>query len=290
MKYSFGILILILSFASCEKDITVDIPPGDSKYVVEGYVEEGLPPYLFLSRSESYFAPIDQNQFGNLPVRNALVVISDGFVSDTLIEVDTTINGISYGGFYFSTKLLGVPGRTYNLYVSGLDGVILTSTTTLRPPVALDSLWFEVFENLDSLGYVWARLNEPDTSGNCYRWLAKRIGKDESFIAPLGSVFEDKFINGQNFNFNAARGSVQNSTADDDNNEEAGYFKQGDSIVVRFASVDRPVFEFWRDAENQLGSNGSPFAVPSNIKGNINGGLGLFGGYSYFVDTLVAIP
>jgi hypothetical protein len=43
-----------------------------------------------------------------------------------------------------------------------------------------------------------------------------------------------------------------------------------------------------RDAETQISNNGSPFAVPSNIKTNINGGLGVFSTYSPAYDTIIA--
>jgi hypothetical protein len=41
--------------------------------------------------------------------------------------------------------------------------------------------------------------------------------------------------------------------------------------------------------ENQVANQGSPFAVPSNIKTNINGGLGLWVGYAAVYDTIVCI-
>ena len=45
------------------------------------------------------------------------------------------------------------------------------------------------------------------------------------FIAPSGSVFEDKFINGKAFDFAYNRGHLPNSTASEDENEEAGFYK-----------------------------------------------------------------
>mgnify|MGYP000960386189 CR=1 FL=1 len=50
----------------------------------------------------------------------------------------------------------------------------------------------------------------------------------------MGSAFEDKFINGQSFVFNAFRGQIPNSTKPDDIKEEAGLFKKGDTIVILF--------------------------------------------------------
>ncbi len=152
----------------------------------------------------------------------------------------------------------------------------------------LDSVWFQVQPGLDTLGWAWATLNDPPVAGNSYRWFAKRLGKDDDFIAPLGSVIEDKFFNGLYFDFAYNRGQVPNSTAEDDENEEAGYFKVGDSIVVKFASITEQSFDFWRAAETQASSNGNPFGSPAPLKSNIEGALGIWEGFSFTLDTIVA--
>lgn len=283
--FLFSVVLLLIS---CEKDITVDLPKPDSRIVVDGYVEEGEPIYIILTRSEPYFSPITQNSLVNSVEKGATVTVSDGITTEELVEIDTVVNGITLRGIYFTPLMRGTFERKYTLNVHSTKGETVTASTYLSQPIPLDSIWFKVQDNHDTLGYVWAHLTDPDTLGNCYRWFAKRIGKDDDFIAPFGSSFEDKFINGQSFDFAYNRGSVDNSSAPDDNNEEEGFFKTGDTIVVKFCSVDRSVYEFWRDAETQVSNNGSPFASPSNIKGNVVGGLGLFAGYSAAFDTLIA--
>jgi hypothetical protein len=143
-------------------------------------------------------------------------------------------------------------------------------------------------------------MTDPDTIGNYYRWFAKRtnhytygdnIGdqKDTIFIAPLGSTFEDRFINGKSFEFAYNRGQLANSKKEDDGiSDERGYFKRGDTIVVRWCTYDQANYNFWRDAESQYSSNGNPFSSPAPIAGNIEGGLGIFGGYGVSYDTIVA--
>lgn len=288
-------VFFFLTLVACEKDITVDLPQGTVRVVVDGVVENGLPPYVILSRSQGYFDPIGVNTLNSLPLRGATVTLSDGVDSVTLVEIDTVINGLAIGGFYSALDpvagqilMLGTPGRSYRLHVTTGEGEQVNAEATLHFPRPLDSLWFQVQGELDSLGWIWARLSDPDTLGNNYRWFAKRLGKDSFFVPPFGSVFEDKFINGRTFDFVTPRGSILNSTAEDDNNEEDGYFKIGDTIVVKFCTIDARTYAFWRDAENQLGGSGSPFSVPSNIKSNIRGGLGIFATYSAVYDTVIA--
>ncbi|MEN9370826.1 MAG: hypothetical protein RI952_1691 [Bacteroidota bacterium] len=295
MKQFLYLIIIAFVFASCEENISLDLPREDPRVVVDGYVETGLPPYIILSRSSSYFDPINPGALNSFAESGAFVTINDGVNTVQLIELDTVVNGISLKGFYAAldsvTKLptmFGEEGKTYQLTIITKDNQQLSSTAKLQPHIALDSTWFKVQENLDSLGLAWAHLTDPDTIGNYYRWMAKRITKDDLFLAPIGSAFEDKFINGQSFVFNAFRGQIPNSTKPDDIKEEAGLFKKGDTIIVKFCAVDRGTFEFWRDAETQISNNGSPFAVPSNIKSNITGGLGVFATYSPAYDTIIA--
>nr|HMT28690.1 DUF4249 domain-containing protein [Bacteroidia bacterium] len=214
---------------------------------------------------------------------DAIVTVSDGINTDTLVAPLTDL-----GYLYISPNITGEIGKTYFLKVETADGKIATAVTQIFNPVPLDSVWFKVQEGLDTLGWTWARLSDPGSPGNCYRWFAKRLGKDDDFIAPIGSVIEDKFFNGLTFDFAYNRGSVPNSNAEDDNNEEEGYFKIGDTIVVKYATITKESFDFWRSAETQASSNGNPFGSPAPLKSNIEGAIGIWEGFSYTFDTVVA--
>jgi len=282
----FGIIII----ESCEKNITLNLPVIQNQIVVEGYVFQDTFAYVLLSRNTPFFSQIDSSQLQQYIIRGAKVVISDGTITDTMKEFD-----IGQATIYVSLNIKGQPNKTYSLHVEA-DGKVITAQTFLPPSVKLDSAWWKVDGSKDSLGFVWAHLTDPDTLGNNYRWFAERINhyagtneqKDSIFIAPEGSVTEDKFFNGKSFNFFYNRGRLPNSLKTDDNNVERDYFKRGDTIVVRFCTIDRATFEFWRTEETQIGSNGNPFANAAPIKSNINGGLGVWGAYGVSYDTVIA--
>lgn len=277
------LLTTVMFFSSCEKDITVDLPTQEQKYVVEGYIENGLPAYVLLSKTADYFAPVDSVSLKNYMVKDATVIISDGTITDTLMMADPTI-----GYFYFSTNIFGQTGKTYSLKILTSDNKTITAETHMLPAVPLDSVWFKIQEGKDSLGFVWAHLTDPDTLGNCYRWFAKRLGKDKSFIPPPGSVFDDRFINGKEFNFAFNRGQVPNSNAEDDNNDEAGFFKAGDTIEVKFCTITKESYKFWRQAESQSTGSGGPFGSTAEIPTNINGGIGIFEAFNPAFYTVIA--
>jgi len=287
IKISFSILFVITLaiISSCEKDITVDLPVAEQKIVVEGYIETGQKAVVTLTKSASFFAPIDSASLLSYLVLNAFVTVSNGITTDTLV---LTVDNNYYIPLVYKTQnLTGQEGSTYTLTVVA-DGKTVTSVTTIPHAVPLDSVWFKLQEGRDTLGYAWAHLTDPDSIGNCYRWFAKRLGKDERYLPPPGSVFEDKFINGRSFDFAYNRGTEPNSNALDDDNEERGFFKIGDTIAVKFCAIDRTHFDFWRIEEVQINSNGNPFAAPARIPSNINGGLGIWGGYAVTYDTIIA--
>ena len=274
---------LAVLMTSCERDITVDLPQPEEQIVVEGYITPGAYPLVFISRTAPFFAPLDSATLLQYTVKDAVVTVSNGTVTDTLLAPFSTT-----GYLYTGTNITGEIGKTYTLNIQLPDGRSCSSVTTIPQPVTLDSLWFRLLPENDSLGWAWARLTDPPQAGNCYRWFAKRMGKDNDFIAPFGSVTDDRFYNGLSFDFAATRGKVPNSTAEDDNNEEEGLFKIGDTIVVRFCSITEDSYRFWRAAESQASSNGNPFAAPAPLKGSINGGVGIWEGFSFQIDTIYA--
>lgn len=285
-------VVIGILLTGCEKNVTVKLPEVEQLLVVEGYVETGQAPYLFLSRSLDFFGSVNINTVLENTVSGATVIVDDGITTDTLLQ---PLPGI---GYYTSTRLSGQPGRTYRLRIFA-EGTELTAATFLPLPVPLDSVWWKVDGERDSLGFAWAHLTEPDTIGNNYRWFAKRINrytygknagevKDSVFLAPLGSVFEDKFINGRSFDFNVVRGKAYNSNKEDDLKEENFFFKRGDTIAVKFCSIDRAAFQFWRSEETQVSNNGNPFGTVTPVDGNIEGGLGIWCAYATTFDTIYA--
>lgn len=286
-----GIIFILFFIISCEKNVTVEIPQVDTKVVVEGYIEEGKQPFVILSHTLPFFGSVNYETVLQSGIKNAIVIVNNGTFTDTLKDFLNI-------GVYFSFNMVGEEGKTYSLLVK-TDGKDITSTTSIPHSVSLDSTWFKVDGNRDSLGYVWAHFKDPDTLGNYYRWFAKRINrytsgaeegqiKDSVFVTPRGSVLEDKFFNGKSFDFGYNRGSVPNSSKEDDNNDERNFFKRGDTIVVKFCSIDRAHFLFWRTEEMQVGNNGNPFGSPAPITSNIEGGLGIWGGYAVTLDTVIA--
>jgi len=282
----FSILtLLIFDLFSCEKNIKINTPPFNEKIVIQGAIDCNDYPIVFLTKNLPYFGSIDSSMIYNMIVQNATVVVSDGSINDTLIKA---FNQNYFPPiFYKGTKIKGDVGKTYFLTVSALGKTYTSSTRILIPPAIADSTWFKLEPNQDSLGYLWSVLNDPQQIGNCYMIFTKRLSKDKIFIPALNPVTDDKFFNGQKFKFSIMRGaSAANSTVAD---PEYSYYKIGDTIIIKYCSIDLATFNFWRSAEQEMYSNGNPFMTPSQAVTNIKGGgLGVWGGYGCLYDTVIA--
>jgi hypothetical protein len=291
MKHKIGIVLILLAgiflTTSCEKEIEFDIPKSDPKYVIEGWIDNGRPACVIITKSAPYFDPIDSTTLANSLVPNATVTVSDGSTTETLVF------GLNPDYFpylmYQGNTLIGEVGKTYYLNVS-VDGYTFTAQTKLLEPVSFDSIWFKVEPNEDSLGYVWAACTDNGASTDWYRVFTKRLGKDQAFVPMLGSTWEDKYFNGQQFIFSMFRGEASFLMETPTNEEgEFGFFKIGDSIVTKLSHIEYPIYDFWSGAESEIFSGGNPFSTPALIPSNIQGGaLGVWSGYSSTYDTIVA--
>src|ERR1035441_5522090 len=292
-------LIVILAFLpliyiGCTKEISVNFPAPPDLIVVEGHIEPGGYAYVILTKNAPYFAPTDTATLLTYLILNATVIVSDGIQYDTMSITYDVVNFPYFPLVYEGHKIIGKPNHFYSLKVIA-DGQTVTATTSIPSLVPLDSTWFNVEGSLDSLGFVYGILYDPDTMGNCYRFMVKRIShfadgtqKDLGFITDINSVFTDKVFNGQTFDVDFNRPHLQHDTSAENHNIEDGYFKKGDTIVLKFIAIDNPQYNFWLTEGIAAQGADNPFAAPTVVKSNIYGGLGIWGGYGTTYDTIFA--
>ncbi len=328
-KHFFLSLVFLGLIYGCEKEIVVELPESEVLLVVEGRIEgDGVsktPPFILLSRSSGYFDVTSIADMENLQVHDAVITIrvdnidyplEELCISDLTFLPDSLqllvagflgigIEGLASFNYCFYTVpiadlisgnyLYGIPGKTYYLTIES-EGATYTSKTKVPNLVPLANVWFEVSKD-DSLGFAWAHLEDPDTIGNAYRWYAKRLGtdfqgnlKDEGYLPPAGSAIEDEFFNGKSFDFGFDRGHLPGNHEENDPSEVSHYFKTTDTIAIKFCTIDYDVYRYLRVYEIEVNSAGSPFASPSTIPTNIEGGgLGLWAGYGVTYDTIFGV-
>lgn len=325
LQYRILILLSCAGFIfGCEKVIEVELPEIESKLVIEGRIEaDGItksPPFITLTKTTGYFEATSLEDLANLQVHNAIVTIKvdniiypleelcTSSIDSTFLPIVADFLGVSaaelaafnycvytvpLADIFSGTFLYGEVGKVYYLTIVS-EGVTYTSKTKIPSLNTLADVWYMPAQD-DTFGFAWANMTDPDTTGDAYRWFAKRIShnskgeeKDASYMPPVGSAFEDKFINGITFDFAYDRAHPHGSNAqEEDESELPHYFKKADTIAIKFCTIDMNVYRFLRLYEIEVGSAGSPFASPTTIPTNIEGGgLGLWAGYGVTYDTI----
>jgi hypothetical protein len=144
--------------------------------------------------------------------------------------------------------------------------------------VAIDSFWLEKHKDpkyADSLRRVLIQFKDPDTLGNYYRLFTNY--NNQGYLTNFSSVSDDLFINGKSFFFPANKAEARNSS-DEIDPDTFGYCKIGDTLKVKFCTIDYANYLFLNTLEYSANSNG-PMGAPVNIKHNVKNGLGTFTGY-----------
>jgi hypothetical protein len=288
--YFYIVLCCLLVFSSCEKGVEFKLDEVTPKLVVEGSIENGQAPIIYLSKSQAYFSRINLSMLANSFVRNADVYVSNGTLTHKLKEYSVPVApGINF--YYYSndpaspsTAFLGELSKSYSLRIVA-DGKEYTASTTI-PAITrrVDSLFWKPAPagNPPEKVMVMVRAYDPPGFGDYVRYFTKR--NSEPFYPGLISVYDDQVIDGSSYEIQVERGLDRN----EDHPEGSSFFEKGDTVTLKLANIDKATYDFWRTMEYTYSSVGNPFASPTKVIGNINGGgLGYFGGYAAQYHRLI---
>lgn len=309
-------LIALVATQSCTKEVFLDIPPFVEKIVVDGRIETGLPPIVILTKTQDLYGPTDLGALAGSFVNNAVITVSDGTSSIVLTELCASnlspaelelaadllgiapealaaLNVCAYVGL--NPNFVGEVGKTYSLNIE-VEGQTFTSETSLKPVPNIDSLYFEIEPAFTEHGFGWCILNDDPSVYNAYFFQMRRIHQnaqgeeaDAFFQTSSSSAFDDTFFNGLTFRF--AFSNIGSRRDDETPQEFRGYFKTNDTVVIKLSSLDFKTFKFHEMKYIQMSSGASPFASPTYIPTNIEGGaIGCWAGFSPRYDTLICVP
>ena len=292
----------------------MDMNSTDSQLVVEGYIQQGYPAYVFLTRSEGYFNPININTLDDISIGDATVFVErndgvihklthiDSFLLDSLSLLDTIdlpFNAL-YVDLSYQEDEFSQSNYKYKLIIVWNEDTI-SASTSIPPQYPVDSIWVSKKDSVESdyKFYIWARINDPDTLGNSALIHFKRdVGwkpMDPLFIACALPVRTDNLVNGENFDaffarsgrFNGEDGALLPFYGD---RFIDGEFVRKDIVLLRLAHIDKKTYKFWRSVDRIQESNGNPFSEPLNLYSNVSGGLGTWSGLgvSYYYIPIVS--
>ena len=298
--FKYTAAVCLLCFAACQTEIDIDLPDYKDALVIEGYIENGQPPMVMLTKSIPYFAPIDlETLMNDVFVIDAKVTVSSNTGESTELQFQL-MEEAPFGFAFTSPNLIGECGKEYTLTVE-YNNKIYTSTTSIVNTFDLDSIWLQPFGTVDdSVRTVRCQFTDNAATEDYYQFSVKVRGekiKDRLWAFSLPIVADDKTFNGLTFNYEIVRTSPATLLASSLSEEERRdyfrpYYKPGDTIYAKHSLIDYNSYRFWSTASSEIGFGMSAFMSPPPIVTNIkcqsgDKVLGVWCGYASKVDTLI---
>jgi hypothetical protein len=271
LLFQISIFTILVLQASCTKDIVIPQPAYTEKPSIQCLLEPGTVPVLHLDHSVPFltgpYLPAD------LFIRDAVVEISDGDVTDHL-QADSTFNRewCRYDYFY-KGSLPTQAGKTYQLSITTKGETYTASTTTNVAPAQMDSVSYtKAFNDIygehegvivyfhDQPGradfYRFVMNTQVDTTGK-HSGLKLHdfntcLGTDTIHVQEIGrSVYNDQNLDGQQIQIVI---------------EPAYSHKLGLEVTVSIESIDAISADFIDQLDRQKLAQKNPFVEPVFLK------------------------
>jgi hypothetical protein len=266
--YSIVGLVIVLHY-SCQKNITVAPPPYTNKVSIQCFIEADSIPILYFNKTVGYFdGAIKRSQ---LVIRDAFIKIEGSTVSDTL-TIDSVFDRLDcqYNYFYKGNKTI-FNNATYNLVIiSAVDTYRATASTDIIPctidSVAYTSKFSDI--NGEHEGVI-VYFKDNSLKDNFYRYELVRfidtatkkaeqpivsscLGKDSMQTNEIGrAVLTNIGLEGQQLKIVV---------------EPAYSHKAGTSGYIYMQAIDKNVYDFFNQLDQQKLAANNPFVEPVFIK------------------------
>jgi len=262
---------------SCEGDIYEQASNG---IVVEGYIEQGKPPYITLMKLlpvSSEYQSLDS--IGNYCIKDAIVKISVDGKSYELVGEETGRSDYPYA--YTSCVLYGVEGKSYTLDIY-YEGQHLSANTSIPNPVSLLSITPIQSEKEIEKFLLKARFVDNKYTKDYYKTFVSSSENPLFYLSSFMGNFDDTDFDTDTVSIPILKGSTIY------NERFSPLFQKGETVGVKFCHMERCAYLYWNEYEKALTSSRNPlFSIRKNLPSNIEGGVGYWFGYgtsSYFID------
>lgn len=147
IKISCNFFLLILILYSCTEDIILnELPTGTKRVVIEGWITN-LDSVLRIKVSFSTFKLGSYLNYDSLIIKDAIVIISDNSgSSDTLKFSTAQYDFLNRYYCYLTSKIKGIPGFKYHLYVKVGEEEFNADTEMLFPQ-KIDTVYYTKYRN-----------------------------------------------------------------------------------------------------------------------------------------------
>ena len=296
---SVVLLLFVIVFYSCTKEVNIEIPKIEKKAIIYGLIGNNEQIKIWYAKSYGILDCVANNETSNDSAEISL------FVNDNFIE---KLSFNEY--FYFSPNYLPKPNDNIDIIVTTDDYDTLTAHTLVPEPVMINYVQFEDSSFIDEEGYYYSQatisfndipdqenyyeiyfcvLCYTDTTevfSNVYGYSSLNpiiINENILDYEPKSIVFSDTLFNGDmaeiTLSFDRPCSYVygQSSVCEFD-------------LIIYFSNITEEYYLYRKNLYKHSFSQHTIFwygaIEPIQMYSNVNGGYGVFAGYSLYTDTL----
>jgi len=274
MKTRYLILLLacVLTWTACDNRY-LDLDPVE-ELVVEGWIENGHAPIVFVSKSLPASSTPRKLDMASVIMRYANVYIDcngkRSYLTARLSDKYMLQN-------YFTTnEISGQVGQSYPLHVEYQD-FKATATCTIPEPCPIDTAYMLHKAGCDTLSYARMEFtNNPETK-TYYQYFLRVGAADTSAFRAVqyGKLASDDITAGP------VAIDVYNTESKD------LHFHSGDKLGLKLATMEKCMADFWQKFSDSAGLSSNMLTpMHTNCKGNVEGALGYWAGYGISVREL----
>lgn len=269
IRYFTIILLISALIAGCTDDSPAH-PEGELPIVIEGWIEDGQPPMVIVTRTVDLTS--DVGAFDQYVEKWCRVSVDDGSRREILTA---RINTAYIPPFvYTATRMRGKVGGTYRLLVE-TETATYSAETTIPAPVRIDSV--RVTPADDGLNRVnaFVHIDPADQTGRYYKFFSRVNGEPRYYSSFLGTFEGAVYDPAKGYAVN--RGLHNTFTGTD---KFTPLYASGDTVRIKLCAITRDAFDFWNAYENAVSLGGNMFFnVSQGCPSNIPGAKGYWAGY-----------
>lgn len=299
----YAIVFFTILLSSCEQPIEIELPEQEEKLVIFGMLNNQNVPNIMVSKTVNIYEYQNQSEYNLNPITSATIKVYNS--QDTVIQSEPFFNQDGIAVFLFPNSFDVIPGETYYMEVEA-DGKTARATTVI--PEEISASDFEV--NIDTISefdyaflssYISFNAENVDfNNGGLQTKTVLEYLRYET-IYEFDSTYNEFISYEDSFEVQ----DIYFSLIDNDVFNEDELLKSYFSLPYYYSNVlnqddpygefneTRPAVDFdmqffvthfnedlliyFNSVDAQQATIDNPFAEPALIKGNIEGGLGVFG-------------
>ncbi|MBI1222194.1 MAG: DUF4249 family protein [Bacteroidetes bacterium] len=255
---------------ACDKTADIQLPKSNPKIALTGFLSPGLPIQITLIKVQPLFGGSTINK--PLFIGDGIVYISNGN--------DTSQLNLSASGEFYEEAIPNIeilPGKTYYVWASaaGLPPVSASCTVPDSSVRSFSMSHYASKTDSDTTFYISMVWKDIQGQSNFYRIYSNRQDSTASNLTSHSYQYSTSYYN----DFGRDGEEIQTSL---------GQVSGGGSntrhryILAGLITCDENYFRYHLGLETL--NAGDPFAQPSSLYSNVQGGVGCFGAYLQYTD------